>query len=326
MTTLTTSTTLAGLPSCSEWARSQHLDPAGTAGHYKGFLLVEHPLPWPSDASLAGGLAGVSELAASAGLRLQLLYGERQPVRTGDGRRRVVCYRQVRQGWAGKLARTERVVPAGEVLEAATELVSAPVVAARPAGEDALVDVLVCTHGQRDACCGAKGMGLFTELVEDPLATEDVPVRLWRTSHTGGHRFAPSAVVLPGATMWAYADDALLREAARATAGEAGTAPHHYRGCATLGSPRGQALERAVFAEVGWALLRDDRHLSEAPDAPQAPKAPAGRLRLETRANGVWEGTVREARRVPQPECRSDPATATKYGVEWAVEDLRLVA
>ena len=31
----------SSLPACSEWARSQHLDPVGSAGYYDGFLLVE---------------------------------------------------------------------------------------------------------------------------------------------------------------------------------------------------------------------------------------------------------------------------------------------
>ena len=36
-------------------------------------------------------------------------------------------------------------------------------------------------------------------------------MRLWRTSHTGGHRFAPTFIVLPFATLWAWADPLLLR-------------------------------------------------------------------------------------------------------------------
>ena len=42
------------------------------------------------------------------------------------------------------------------------------------------------------------------------LANPDV--RLWRTSHTGGHRFAPTAIALPSASLWAWADAALLAQ------------------------------------------------------------------------------------------------------------------
>lgn len=311
--TMTPMAELTRAPSCSEWARSQQLDPAGTAGNYKGFLLVEQPLPWPADASSVPELAGVSELASSAGLRLQLLSCESRPGRSDDGGRRVIYYRQAEEGWAGDLVRSECVAPAGHVAAAVSDLLSRPAGSGSSEDGGAVVDVLVCTHGQRDTCCGSKGTRLFAELAESPLAAAQLPVRLWRTSHTGGHRFAPSAIAFPSGTMWAYSDSALLRAVTGAGAGEAGTAPGHYRGCATLGTPRAQALDSAVFAKVGWSLLRDAR---------RAVEAPGGRLRLETLAHGTWEGVVREGRLVPQPDCRTDPAAATKHGVEWVVEDL----
>src|ERR1700722_15059514 len=58
-------------PACSEGARSQRLDPVGTAGHYQGFLLVEQPLPWPADISQIPELAEVAGIAEGANLRLQ---------------------------------------------------------------------------------------------------------------------------------------------------------------------------------------------------------------------------------------------------------------
>ena len=64
---------LAG-PACSDWRRSQDLDPVGTAGAYQGFLLVETPLPWPSDITDLPELAEVSTLAAAAGARVQAVF------------------------------------------------------------------------------------------------------------------------------------------------------------------------------------------------------------------------------------------------------------
>ena len=48
--------------------------------------------------------------------------------------------------------------------------------------------LLVCTHGGRDRCCGSDGTRLFQALFPPP------GVRVWRTSHTAGHRFAPTAI------------------------------------------------------------------------------------------------------------------------------------
>ncbi len=51
-----------------------------------------------------------------------------------------------------------------------------------------------------------------------------------------------------------------------------------------------------------------------------------GLVGLETEFYGTWEAVAREGRRVPQPDCRSDPGLATKQSVEWVVEDLRQIA
>ena len=62
-------------PPCSDWAKSQHLDPIGSAGYYDGFLLVEQPLPWPADVSEMPELAEVAKVAYGARLRLQAWLG-----------------------------------------------------------------------------------------------------------------------------------------------------------------------------------------------------------------------------------------------------------
>ncbi len=49
----------------------------------------------------------------------------------------------------------------------------------------------VCTNGRRDRCCSKYGLPLFRSL------RSLVGARVWETTHTGGHRFAPNVVVLP---------------------------------------------------------------------------------------------------------------------------------
>jgi hypothetical protein len=90
-----------------------------------------------------------------------------------------------------------------------------------------------------------------------------------------------------------------------------------YRGCAVLGPPAHQALERAVLAEIGWPLLRSKRRALDLGN---------GNFRLETEHAGIWEADVFEGRHVPQPECRTGAALATKHSVEWSVEGLRRVS
>jgi hypothetical protein len=340
----------SGPVACSDWARSQRLDPVGNAGYYEGFLLVEQPLPWPFDVSTVPDLVEVAELAASAGLRLQTVMrvsppsqgqqGRPEPDEAGEGQwadedtslpyldvdvgvdldldlgperpRRVICYRTARPGWAGPLVRSERLASAGSLVDEAAALVNtSPLPANSGDISPAVTDILVCTHGRRDGCCGARGIELLNELVRQPAF--GMPVRFWRTSHTGGHRFAPTAIVLPAGTLWAWADPPLLRDVATAR-GDLGPLLSRYRGCATVGSPGAQALERAVLAELGWDLFASPRRADDLGD---------GTVRLDTELAGTWEATVREGRRVPQPDCRTPPELAKKQGVEWVVEGLR---
>jgi hypothetical protein len=50
---------------------------------------------------------------------------------------------------------------------------------------------LICTNGRRDLCCARFGMDVYRSFAD--LA----PNRAWRTTHLGGHRFSPTAVLLP---------------------------------------------------------------------------------------------------------------------------------
>jgi hypothetical protein len=300
-------------PACTDWAKSQSLDPIGSAGYYEGFLLVEQPLPWPADVSEIPELTEVSKLAYGARLRLQAVAQAARP--DGDGGlRRVICYRSTRPGWAGPMARSERIVEPGQLAEAARAVVEEPGASLGTGLGGGTADVLVCTHGRRDTCCGARGMELLGSLAGVPTLVRP-GVGLWRTSHTGGHRFAPTAIALPSASLWAWADAALLSQVVDAR-GPVGPAISRYRGSASLGSPAQQAVEKAVLSEVGWSLLSSWR---------RAVDLGGGLVGLETELYGSWEAVAREGRRVAQPDCRSDPGLATKQSVEWVVEGLRQV-
>ncbi|HTV11455.1 MAG TPA: sucrase ferredoxin [Acidimicrobiales bacterium] len=332
-----------GVLTCSDWARSQQLSPIGTAGFYSGFLLVETPMPWPADIAEIPELKDVALVAAAANLRLQAVSrvgsdggpGAATAATAALDERHLVLYQrrwqpsgqasvaQDKPQWADKLERSETVAPASALASAATALIeavaaptAAPGLAVPPratAEPTRVVDLLICTHGRRDVCCGSKGTGLASSIAVEPVAHPDAEVRTWRTSHTGGHRFAPTAIFLPDATLWAFAERPLLQQVV-AHSGDIGAALPFLRGSACLGPPAQQALEKAVLSEVGWELLAVRRQGSDLGD---------GRAQLYTDRFGTWVATVREARRVPQPDCRTDPANATKFGPEWVVEDLQ---
>ncbi|MEP7036407.1 MAG: sucrase ferredoxin [Dermatophilaceae bacterium] len=51
--------------------------------------------------------------------------------------------------------------------------------------------LLVCTNSRRDVCCALRGRPVALE------CSAQRPEQVWECSHTGGHRFAPTGVLLP---------------------------------------------------------------------------------------------------------------------------------
>ncbi len=55
--------------------------------------------------------------------------------------------------------------------------------------------LLVCTNGTRDTCCALLGRPVAA------AATEQHPGKVWEVTHTSGHRFAATTVLLPSGTL-----------------------------------------------------------------------------------------------------------------------------
>ena len=103
--------------------------------------------------------------------------------------------------------------------------------------------LLVCTNGRRDVCCAVKGRPVALGVA--PAA----PGRVWEVTHTSGHRFAPTAVLLPAGTLHGHLDVSSASEVLRAA--EAGaTVVKGSRGRSTWPAPA-QAAELAVREEHG---------------------------------------------------------------------------
>lgn len=308
----------AGSLRCAAVAREEGLAPLGTAGHQAGFLLVDWPLPWPKDIGEVEALAPVHAAAKARGVRVQAVVPAR------DTHHVVLYHRGPEPGFAGYRRVTRGTSPGGTV-EAALVLLENPgtdVVVGQPdpfqdsAGGGG--DLLVCAHGRRDACCGRDGTLLAAELASDP-AIARAGYRVGRTSHTGGHRFAPTAILLPEGTMWAFLDANTAARILRREGAVRDVLPH-YRGCTGLGSPGLQALERQAFAEVGWGWLDWARHGTD-----------DGHGRVSLHATGpdgtgvTWEGVVASTPR-PVPDCGKPLADARKEQPEPVVLGWRRTA
>lgn len=288
--------------------RALGVDPVGTAGDGRGYLLVDVALPWPREVSAMAGLGPVLAAADAAGLRVQAT------VPTPGAGHRVVAHRHRREhpGWFAGYERVEVEVTPGDVVEAAVALAAGDL----KATPTTALDVLVCAHGARDVCCGSGGTALALAVLADDLPG----VRVARTSHTGGHRFAPTAFVLPAGTAWAHADIDLVRRVL-ARAGAVDDLLARYRGSTGIGPAPAQAAERAAFAAVGWGWLDRRRRATVGDDGTVVVEADGGGT-----GHRAWRVQVAPGAAAPVPDCGRPVGPATKAEREWLVTGIEEIS
>jgi hypothetical protein len=205
---------------------------------------------------------------------------------------------------------------AGDSLEASLDRLLASAEDGRNLGSPR-TDLLVCTHGSRDGCCGSRGTDLALRLAAVPTLRG---IRHWRTSHTGGHRFAPTFLLLPQGTSWGFADVHMAKRVVERSVPFAEVAGH-YRGCPGLAGPQVQVLEREVLSMVGWELLDECR----SGDLTGEMTRDGGQVARLRTGSHTWEGVVRPSRTIPIPDCGKSSAEAKKTTTEWTVSDVRAV-
>ena len=116
---------------------------------------------------------------------------------------------------------------------------------------DGVREILVCTHGTRDVCCPSFGYPIYHILRREYAPRLDGRLRVWRTSHIGGHRLAPNLVDLPEGRNWVrigqdQLDALVFRDR------PASEMRPFYRGWIGLDTPFEQFAEREIFMLEGW--------------------------------------------------------------------------
>ena len=263
---------------CAVLTRASDEPVAGTAPVAPRWVCLEHRGRWPNDVAAHPdpAIADFARRAAAAGLRLLLIRRHgRQPERA----QAQLFLTDTRPG----STRTT-----GLIVRGPTELADVPLptpdqpLPGTPVTEPLL---LVCTHGRRDRCCALDGRALAAALHQ---AGEP---HVWECSHLGGHRFAPTALVLPTGYLYGRLDVASA-VAARKAAGVGEVEPDRCRGRSSW-SPAGQVADLAVRAATG---LRDADAVEVLPDVSDVVpvRAHTGQ-RWEVDVERVQIGTLRPA-------------------------------
>jgi hypothetical protein len=231
--------------SCSTFSARLGEPLPGTAPVAPTWLAVEQPGAWGARALIRSRLdpalgPELARRAEGSGVRIALIRRVGRHALGGEAARTVlVC--DTRPGTTA--LRSLSVTDPRELLDLDfTALGAGRIDVGEPHPGPAL---LVCTNGRRDRCCAQSGRALALDLVD---AGAGVRPAVWETDHLGGHRFAPTAVVLPTGYVYGRLDArnalAALDGAARGQVVTEGS-----RGRSTWSRP-GQAADLALRAEL----------------------------------------------------------------------------
>lgn len=284
---------------CSLVSRANGENPGGTATPLETRLIVETAQPWQRDVlgsrKSAEGLRRIVERAREDGLlgAFAAVLPDREYSRKGHTR---VLFLRRPPGPFAVFKKVDFLIPDDELVSAVEALLhgsDGPSALGRyRQGTAGVRDVVVCTHGSRDVCCGKFGYPVYDLLRRRHARRGDL--RVWRSSHIGGHRFAPTLIDYPEARYWGHLEP-WAAERLVARRGPVSDLRRFYRGWSGLGSPFEQVAEREIFAREGWAwtgYLKKGRILSSEGDRAEV------RISFESpdgAVSGAYEAVVETA-------------------------------
>lgn len=275
-----------------------HEELAGTAPVATTWILVEQPGPWGrqalSDAHLPPALAmRLRAINAESPATVLLVRHASRTARTISADRRI---------WVSHASND-----ASFLLEATREmsddLVDLPVlddpVRLQEHGFTTVTGrmAFICTHSGRDACCALDGRALVGSLA-------DLGWHVWECSHIGGHRFAPTALAVPGNIIMGRLDTRDVR----AWINSGAVRPESLRGLAHLAPEHQAALAFLMRQEQ----IHDPSQVSVISDG-----TTDGGLLLSAAEESHWrvEVTRRERSAERSQSCGGEPERVEEFAL-----------
>lgn len=235
------------MTACSALSRDLGEPLAGTAPTAPAWVVIEQPGQWGAkalrDAALPDGLGEhLAAAAESTGVGILLARHPSRPARQAAGQR---------HAWVADVRPGHKRMHHG-VLDDIADVRDwdfAAIAAGtlppldRPAADPLL---LVCTQGGRDACCATIGRPLLATIHGHFGARSHLA---WEASHIGGHRFAPTMLVLPIGAVYGRLNPGAAVSVLHACAG--GRVPAAGLRGRTALSPPAQAAQIALLGHLG---------------------------------------------------------------------------
>lgn len=297
---------------CSVVSRENGDDPAGTATPYDVYLIVEVPPPWNEDIAASvnypAGLWDALLRAYDAGAVTRSTGILPDPEHSREGHTRVLLQTRPEEPFS-LFDKTEYLLPDEELVGFVHALADGGEAveryAARRQHTRDVRDILVCTHGANDACCGRFGYPVYNRLRW--LARGSGELRVWRTSHIGGHRFAATLMDLPEGRCWGHLDVETAERVLYRDTDPAGLVAK-YRGWAGLRTSFEQIAERDILSREGWKWTEYAKSAEVVKESEESARVRIGYASPDGNVSGVYEAEVKAAGSVMTlPKSGSEP-------------------
>lgn len=250
---------------CSLVSKANGEDPIGTAGTCDHWVIMEFPQPWSGnlfqeDPKLKPLMSLFQELIFKHGIKLRPILIAPDREYSAPNFARVLYYHRPAKQFA-QFEKQEFVVPEGEatdlVMAILKQLVSQPNDLSKfqqyQQSTSHIRELMVCTHAQVDLACGRFGTPIYRRLRKEYAPASNGKLRVWQSTHFGGHQFAPTLTDLPQGHLWGHLEPEVLDLLVKRNASVSGLR-QYYRGWAGL-TKFEQIVEREIWMQLGWTWL-----------------------------------------------------------------------
>ncbi|WP_161597525.1 sucrase ferredoxin [Fluviispira multicolorata] len=112
-------------------------------------------------------------------------------------------------------------------------------------------EVFICTHAERDNCCGKYGLQIFNKFKEENSKLEKGRFRIWKSSHIGGHRYAPTFFEAPSMRWYGLFNIEDVPHFLNRVENNF-QIENNYRGFSGINSSFVQMAEKELFKKYSW--------------------------------------------------------------------------
>ena len=249
---------------CSLVSKANKEDPIGTAGSCDHWLIMEFPQPWSEnlfqeDRKIKPLLA-LFQLVVKQGVNLRPILIAPDREYSYPGLTRILYYYRPAEMFS-QFEKQEFVVPEEEGNALVTAILKQLIQQPNDLSKfqqyrqqtNHIRELMVCTHTQVDLACGRFGTPMYRRLRKEYAPVSNGKLRVWKTTHFGGHQFAPTLIDLPQGCLWGHLEPDVLDLLVQRNGSVSGLR-QYYRGWTGL-SEFEQIAEREIWIQFGWSWL-----------------------------------------------------------------------